>query len=120
METLKDEKVTGTERRTRMLEKARELIAEAKSVSVDELKAADKSLARRLVKQALDGAQNGTDSGTGKAPQGTNQVQYVVYPQALAPAYGQYSVYPMVPMVPVVPVKPCGHRFFCLCKTAYP
>ena len=126
METLKDEKVTGTERRTRMLDKAKELIAEAKSVSVDELKAADKSQARRLVKQALDGAQSGIDSAPGKAqqgtnqPQGTNQVQYVVYPQALAPIYGQYSVYPMVPMVPVVPVKPCGHRFFCLCKTAYP
>ncbi|WP_165221455.1 hypothetical protein [Aquisphaera insulae] len=126
-ESLKEDGVTGSERRNQLLDKAKELIAEARDTSVDDLKAADKSLARRLVKETLDGStgdDNGGNPGTGDggvtAPKALapGQTSYVIYQQAAAPAYPQYTLYPMAP-VSFVPVKPCGHKFFCLCKS-YP
>jgi hypothetical protein len=120
--SLKDQGTSGTDRKGQVLERALKLVADEKGVAVEELKATDKLLARRLVDQAM----GSTDSATGLAPsvglapQGSiqYQYQYAVPAQAAAPMQSYY-LYP-VPMVPVMPVKPCGHSHFCLCARAYP
>ena len=114
---VKDTSNSTEDRRNKLLEEAKRLVAEATGVAVDDLKAADATQAGRLARQA----RRGSTSGEAKAPsQGTSQVQGVVFTQATSPAYASYQIYPLVPVVPVIPVKPCGHQHFCLCKTAYP
>ena len=69
--SLKDQGTSGTDRKAQLLERALKLVADEKGVAVEELKATDKLLARRLVDQAL----GATDSSIGAAPQGSIQYQ---------------------------------------------
>jgi hypothetical protein len=111
-DSLKDQGTTGSDRKSQLLTKARQLVADEKGSSEDDLKASDRVLARRLVDQAMGVSQTGTPAVYGLAPQGAiqYQYQYALPAQAAAPMQSYY-LYP----VPMMPVKACGHRHFCLC-----
>jgi len=60
---LKADKTAASDRRSQLLEKALELVAEKKAVEVDDLEAGDKQLARHLVSVAMKGSANDTANG---------------------------------------------------------
>src|SRR5271157_5070904 len=117
---LKSDKTAASERRSQLLEKAKELIAEKKAVEVDDLEAADKQLARYLVSLAMKAPANGTTNGAvwggtqvlGAAPVAAGTVY------AAAPAASQV-LYP-VQLVPVYFRPACNHHFWCNCPKTYP
>jgi hypothetical protein len=117
---LKADKTAASERRSQLLEKALELIAEKEAVDVDDLGAGDKQLARHLVSLAMKGPANGTTSGAGwggtqflgAAPVAVGTVY------AAAPAPSQY-LYPMQ-LIPVYFRPACNHHFWCNCPKTYP
>jgi hypothetical protein len=114
-ESLKDEGTTGSDRKNQLIEKARELVADEKGISVDELKASDRMLARRLVELAGGGANSG-NSGLGPYPNqypGACPSPYGMAPQ-FAPPVQSFYLYP-VALYPYMPGKHCGHHHFCHC-----
>jgi len=118
---LKTDKTAASDRKSQLLEKAMELVAEKKAVEVDDLEAGDKQLARHLVSVAMKGSANGTANGAvwgggtqvlGAAPVAAGAVY------AAAPATSQY-LYP-VQLVPVYFRPACNHHFWCNCPKTYP
>lgn len=118
---LKTDKTAASDRKSQLLEKALELVAEKKAVEVDDLEAGDKQLARHLVSVAMKGSANGTANGAvwgggtqvlGAAPVAAGAVY------AAAPATSQY-LYP-VQLVPVYFRPGCNHHFWCNCPKTYP
>jgi len=117
---LKTDKTAASDRKSQLLEKAMELVAEKKAVEVDDLEAGDKQLARHLVNLAMKAPANGTTNGAvwggtqvlGAAPVAAGAVY------AAAPATSQY-LYP-VQLVPVYFRPACNHHFWCNCPKTYP
>jgi hypothetical protein len=114
-ESLKDQGTTGSDRKNQLIEKARELVADEKGVSVDDLKASDRVLARRLVELATGGtnAGNGSPSPYPLPYPYPYPYPYGMAPQA-APPLQSFYLYP-VALHPLMPGKHCSHHHFCHC-----
>jgi hypothetical protein len=134
----------ATERRDKLVEKAKALIGDKRVVEPDNLEEADQRLADQLalivVKGKVPASLWGCTQGFGSAPV-ANSVYYssvgqapaatsVIYQTGMAPATTPMMYQPVgaapTPMllypVQLTPVmaKPCGHRFWCNCPRTYP
>jgi hypothetical protein len=134
----------ATERRDKLVEKAKALIGDKRVVEPDNLEEADQRLADQLalivVRGKVPASLWGCNQGFGSAPV-SNPVYYstvgqapaatsVIYQTGMAPATTPMMYQPVgaapTPMllypVQLTPVmaKPCGHRFWCNCPRTYP